>query len=474
MESRYHQYSLASSPWLPPSPPRPNIRSLRIGSSPFHSAEARSRTSAGRRRCRPCRPRSTGTPGSGRGRAGSSPRPCRARCSPRGRCPRPARPGTAPRPATAARPASASASRRRSASTPRRLRRSRQSSSPRPDSSCPRSVTRRSLSRDVLHPMPPVVLASSDRRSGSGRRSAATSTRAPAASGWSPTASAATRWARSAGLRTRRYHGLLVVAGDTPAARRRRRWPPRPGAHPAVRRAGCGSATHEWADGDGRTRAGTSCWSASTWSTGCPAGAGGSATWCSSASWRCAHGRPCAGRRAPAGRRRPGRADRWRRCAPGATRTASGTPAAPTCRSSRPPTARWSRARTGCAGPGWEPARATWWRGVHHREEAARGLQPRRGPVARRPVRAPSCAAPGDALEVSAWAGDLDDRAAAGRRGRRRGPAAQPGGRGRRRPADAVDATLALAADAFVVDDPRPGRTWSPATRGSAPGRGTR
>jgi hypothetical protein len=38
VESRYHQYSLTSSPWLPPSPLIPNMRSLRIGSTPFHTA----------------------------------------------------------------------------------------------------------------------------------------------------------------------------------------------------------------------------------------------------------------------------------------------------------------------------------------------------------------------------------------------------------------------------------------------------
>ena len=41
MESRYHQYSLASSPWLPSGPVRPKIRSFRIGSRPFQKAKAR-------------------------------------------------------------------------------------------------------------------------------------------------------------------------------------------------------------------------------------------------------------------------------------------------------------------------------------------------------------------------------------------------------------------------------------------------
>ena len=41
MESRYHQYSLASSPWLPSGPASPKIRSLRILSLPFHMARAK-------------------------------------------------------------------------------------------------------------------------------------------------------------------------------------------------------------------------------------------------------------------------------------------------------------------------------------------------------------------------------------------------------------------------------------------------
>ena len=41
MESRNHQYSLASSPWLPSGPVSPKIRSFRIGSVPFQNANAR-------------------------------------------------------------------------------------------------------------------------------------------------------------------------------------------------------------------------------------------------------------------------------------------------------------------------------------------------------------------------------------------------------------------------------------------------
>src|ERR1700743_2446369 len=41
MASRYHQYSLTSSPWLPCEPVRPKARSFRIGSRPLHSARPR-------------------------------------------------------------------------------------------------------------------------------------------------------------------------------------------------------------------------------------------------------------------------------------------------------------------------------------------------------------------------------------------------------------------------------------------------
>ncbi|WP_433528903.1 amylo-alpha-1,6-glucosidase [Micromonospora sp. CA-263727] len=101
------------------------------------------------------------------------------------------------------------------------------------------------------------------------------------------------------------------------------------------------------------------------------------------------------------------------------------------------------------SGPGWTP-QGHWWRGVYHREEAARGLHPEedlwyagqfRGPLHR----------PGDTVSVLAWAGRLEPEpepgpqvvAAARRRNRAVVAAA--------RPADDVAATLTLAADAFVV-----------------------
>lgn len=101
------------------------------------------------------------------------------------------------------------------------------------------------------------------------------------------------------------------------------------------------------------------------------------------------------------------------------------------------------------SGPDWQPA-GEWWYGVHHREEAARGLPPhedlwyagRFGATLERP---------GDVMEVSAWAADLDRQPppatavvdAARRRNRAVVAAARPAGE--------LAATLTLAADAFVV-----------------------
>ncbi|MBM7078293.1 amylo-alpha-1,6-glucosidase [Micromonospora humida] len=104
------------------------------------------------------------------------------------------------------------------------------------------------------------------------------------------------------------------------------------------------------------------------------------------------------------------------------------------------------------AGPDWTPE-GQWWLGVHHREEAARGLHPDEdlwcagrfsGALER----------PGDTVSVLAWAGDLAEepppatQVVAAARQRHRAVVAAA------KPADAVDATLALAADAFVVRTP--------------------
>lgn len=102
------------------------------------------------------------------------------------------------------------------------------------------------------------------------------------------------------------------------------------------------------------------------------------------------------------------------------------------------------------AGPDWRPA-GDWWRGVHHREEAARGLSADED-LWYAGRFAATLDHPGAVAEVLAWADDLarlpEPAArvvdAARRRNRQLVSAA--------RPADDVAATLALAADAFVVD----------------------
>jgi predicted glycogen debranching enzyme len=101
------------------------------------------------------------------------------------------------------------------------------------------------------------------------------------------------------------------------------------------------------------------------------------------------------------------------------------------------------------SGPGWQPA-GEWWYGVHHREEAARGLPPREDLWHAGRFSAP-LDRPGDAVEVSAWAAGLDSPPppatevvdAARRRNRAVVAAAHPTG--------SLAAALTLAADAFVV-----------------------
>ncbi|WP_428964723.1 amylo-alpha-1,6-glucosidase [Micromonospora fluostatini] len=101
------------------------------------------------------------------------------------------------------------------------------------------------------------------------------------------------------------------------------------------------------------------------------------------------------------------------------------------------------------AGPGWVPE-GQWWLGVRHREEAARGL-PAEEDLWYAGRFSGTLERPGDTVSVLAWAGQLDQEpvpavevvAAARQRNRRVVAAAKP--------VDDVEATLALAADAFVV-----------------------
>ncbi|HEY0696366.1 MAG TPA: glycogen debranching enzyme N-terminal domain-containing protein, partial [Micromonospora sp.] len=104
------------------------------------------------------------------------------------------------------------------------------------------------------------------------------------------------------------------------------------------------------------------------------------------------------------------------------------------------------------AGPGWEPT-GQWWHGVYHREEATRGLEPTEDLWYAGRFTA-TLERPGDTVEVLGGAGDLAECPpaaarvveAARERNRRVMAAAAP--------ADATQATLALAADAFVVRTP--------------------
>jgi predicted glycogen debranching enzyme len=110
------------------------------------------------------------------------------------------------------------------------------------------------------------------------------------------------------------------------------------------------------------------------------------------------------------------------------------------------------------AGPGWIPD-GQWYRDVHLREEAARGLGAGEDLWLAGSFSAP-LAAPGATLEITAWAGDLDDAPAPASlivaAARVRAAAIEAKG------TDAVASRLMLAADAFVID-----RTGADATGGS-------
>ncbi|AVT42010.1 amylo-alpha-1,6-glucosidase [Plantactinospora sp. BB1] len=248
------------------------------------------------------------------------------------------------------------------------------------------------------------------------------------------------------GLRTRRYHGLLMVAGETPAARRLGLVSLDPELvlpSGAVFRLGA----HEWRSGDVDPRGfellerfdlvdGTPRW---RWRIGDLvlerelAMAHGRS--CLAVRHRLVSGGPARLNLAAAVTWRDGHAERRADGpAPKVEPVAGGAVIEDAFR---------------LAGPEWV-AEGQWWHGVHHREEAARGLNPDEdlwcagrftGALDR----------PGDSVSVLAWAGDLaeepppaDEVIEAARRRNRRVVAAG-------RPADAVAATLTLAADAFVV-----------------------
>ena len=233
------------------------------------------------------------------------------------------------------------------------------------------------------------------------------------------------------GLRTRRYHGLLVVAGERPATRHLGL----AALDPIITLPSGTSvrlATHEWADGTIAPH-GHELLAGFELVDGLP-------RW----RWRIGdvvlerevamvHGRPAV---AVVHRLLTGgpvsisleALCTWRDAH--AERTAGGPPPAVT------------PADGGCLvegayrlrGPGFR-AGGAWWRGVRHRAEASRGLPPHEDLWYAGSFHA-ELRQPGATADVSAWAGELDDPPAA--------PAEVVA-------TDDAQATLALAADAFVV-----------------------
>jgi predicted glycogen debranching enzyme len=248
------------------------------------------------------------------------------------------------------------------------------------------------------------------------------------------------------GLRTRRYHGLLVVAGDTPATRHLAL-----AALDAVVALPSGASvrlgSHEWADGTIAPR-GHELLAGFELTDGLPR-------------WRWRIGDVVIERELAMLHDRPAVAVVHRLLTGGpislslqavctwrdihAERTAGGPPPAVTA------------ADGGCViegayrlrGPDFRTA-GEWWRGVHHRAEAARGLQPDEDLWYAGRFHA-ELRHPGATAEVSAWAGDLADppppATAVINTARLRNRAVVAAAA----PADDAQATLALAADAFVV-----------------------
>ncbi|MEU2610535.1 amylo-alpha-1,6-glucosidase [Micromonospora sp. NPDC007271] len=248
------------------------------------------------------------------------------------------------------------------------------------------------------------------------------------------------------GLRTRRYHGLLVVAGETAASRRVGLVSLDPALTlPSGARIRLGA--HEWASGVVDPRGyellerfdladGVPRWRwrigevviereiAMAYGRSCVAvvhrlisGGPVRLDLAATCTWRDAHGE----------RRADGPAPRLEPTADGAV----------------------VEGAFRLAGPDWVPE-GQWWLGVHHREEAARGLNPDED-LWYAGGFSGALDEPGATVSVLAWAGDLAEEPppatvlveAARRRNRAVVAAA--------RPADPVATTLALAADAFVV-----------------------
>jgi predicted glycogen debranching enzyme len=249
------------------------------------------------------------------------------------------------------------------------------------------------------------------------------------------------------GLRTRRYHGLLVVAGKT-------------GRHlalaaldpvvilPSGRSVRLG--THEWADGTIAPR-GHELLAGFELADGLPR-------------WRWRIGDVVLERELAVVHGRPAVAVVHRLLTGGPITLALDT----LCtwrevhgeRSASGPPLSVVDAADGCVvadayrlqGPGFRRA-GTWWRGVHYRTEAARGLTPEEDLWHAGTFHA-ELRQPGATAAVTAWADDLAGSCppavdlVSSARARNRAIAAAA------RPADEAQATLALAADAFIVRTP--------------------
>jgi predicted glycogen debranching enzyme len=249
------------------------------------------------------------------------------------------------------------------------------------------------------------------------------------------------------GLRARRYHGLLVVAGDTPASRRLGL----ASLDPAITLPSGATvrlASHEWAAG-AVDPAGYAYLSSFDLDDGLP-------RW----RWRVGevvlerelamvHGRPCLAvvHRLVAGgpvRLSLAALCTWRDAH--GERTAAGPPPVTEPVAGGAVVAGAYR----LAGPGWQPA-GRWWLGVHHREEAARGLNSRED-LWHAGSFISTLDRPGAVAEVTAWAGELGEHpgpavALVDTARRRRRAIAGGGG-------DPVAGTLRLAADAFITTTP--------------------
>ena len=212
-----------------------------------------------------------------------------------------------------------------------------------------------------------------------------------------------------AGLRTRRYHGLLMVAGSAANGNG--------DAGVSKRMLGLAALDPVLVVGDTRIRLATDEWAGGTVD---PSGASRA---------RVVHPRPRHPSMAVGDRRhrvraraRDGARSRcrsrcgigwWRlvvasgssshRCARGATATAIAT-RAPTRRSRRQPTVSCSSTRTELQGPDWSPG-GSWYRGVRARAEAERGLADIEDLWAA--GRFTVSLTPGESADVLAWAGDL-------------------------------------------------------------------